>query len=318
MARERKPQPKKSSHPPPPAYLRELLYEKDTAIAEQKVKNRAAREFNASEKGKRLDQVETEFPEIEARYLSKRGILEELERKRDNTAKYGTEPNKVNAIAFKHWKMQDQINFLLLNLCLIAALFMGSANIYATLMNEITYMENPWLAVILSAFLPAGAMGVKFISAYFEFDKTKRRYALLVYSLTAIFMIAWSAAFALNFNGASSGIDWETLGEGDGSKGALLVFLQITCELLIAASIFLAIDFITTKYAPDSKRVSQDWIIAEKTIEEHIKAYTPLRNEYLSLSAEKSTLQKEREALSEDWADQYRALYNRLNAADSM
>lgn len=197
-------------------------------------------------------------------------------------------------------------------------MFMGSANVYANLMSEIAFIENPWLAVTLSALMPAGATGMKFISGYFEYAKTKKRYALCVYSLTAIFMLAWSAVFAMNFNGAAGAVDWDALGEDDHGKGALLVWIQITCELLIAASIFLAIEQITHKYAPDRKEESAEFTNLERSLAEHGKSHAPLHKAYTECFGEKTVLEKEREALAQDWADHYLALHRRFNAVNSL
>lgn len=85
---------------------------------------------------------------------------------------------------------------------LLAVMGMGAANIYANLMaaGEPVFLEQPWLAVCLSALVPCGSTALKFISHFFDHAYTKKRYALGVYVLTILAIAGWSVTFSLNFN----------------------------------------------------------------------------------------------------------------------
>lgn len=318
MAISRKPPQTKTYISPPQDFLRSLLYEDDPKLAEEKARTRAGTAFDASEKGERLARLETKYEIIHPRYTSSRRELEELEHKRAHTHKHVPSGNKENATPYMQWKLRDHIFVFMLSIASVIVMYAGGANVYSNLMSEIVFRENPSLAISIAALIPTGSIGIKFISSYFEFDDTKRRYALCIHCLTAIFLLIWSAVFAMNFNGAAGNIDWDSIGESDNGKGALLVWIQIACELLVAASIFLALEHITSKYAPDEKTTSQAWLMAEKAIKDHMITHKPLCDEYIEVSTAKSMLANERESLCADWADQYRALYRRLNAVNTL
>lgn len=292
----------------PPDYVLNALDHPDQEEAEKEIYEREGLEFDSGEDGSKLALLTQEYEQIKARYHASQIVLEQLETKLNNTPQYVKSPNTENKTTFKDWKTQDKFYVLLLSVCLVLALFMGSANIYANLMSEIAFMENPWLAVILSGLMPAGSTGVKFISNFFEYAKTKKRYALCVYSLTAIFLLAWSAVFAMNFNGSSGGMDWDAIGEGDGGKGAWLVWIQITSELLIAASIFLAIEDITLKYAPDCPKENSERDLILKSIAAHEATHKPLRDAHNAIFQDMKTLSAEREKRCKDRVQEFRKL----------
>lgn len=318
MATSKKPSQKEPLISPSQDFLRSLLYEDDPKTAEEKARKRAGTAFDASEKGSRLARLEKEYAEISPRYTSSLRVLEELEHKRYHTPKHVPSGNKDNVIPYREWKFRDKVFAFILSIASLFVMYAGGANVYSNLMSEIVFLENPSLAISIAALIPTGSIGIKFISGYFSFEDTKRRYALWIFSLTAIFILAWSAVFAMNFNGAAGSIDWDTIGESNDSKGALLVWIQITCELLVAASIFLALEHITSKYAPEELKTNKNWLTTEKAIKDHMLIHKPLRDEYIEIFTAKSMLANERESLCTHWSDQYMALYRRLNAVNTL
>ncbi|MEM9388081.1 MAG: hypothetical protein AAGA68_23700 [Pseudomonadota bacterium] len=207
----------------------------------------------------------------------------------DATAAEGTDAGALTPapkpVRFRKWRFQDQISFCLILPGLAAALGMGAVNVYANLMasGQPVFIEQPWLAAFLSGLLPAGSTALKFVSGFFEYSRTKKRYALVVYILTGVALLAWCITFAMNFSGVSGGIDWDTLGKSNG-KGSLLVGLQLTAELLAATALFLAAEDIALRYAPDSYVESPDFINATRVLRAH-------RTGHEALAARRSDLQ---------------------------
>ena len=163
---------------------------------------------------------------------------------------------------------------------LLAAMGMGAANVYANLMasGEPVFIEQPWLAVFLSGLVPAGATALKFISGFFDYARTKKRYALSIYVVTALVLLIWSVSFSLNFTGVTGGMDWDAFGQDDGGKGPFLVWIQIVAEILVAAALFLAAEDIYLKYAPDSYIENLDYLNSAKALKAHSAEHDALRD----------------------------------------
>ncbi|MES9863531.1 MAG: hypothetical protein ABW157_13570 [Candidatus Thiodiazotropha sp. LLP2] len=253
----------------PPDYIRKLVSVPDRKLAAEFASEQASLEFDA-EDGKDIPRLEAEKEELDERYMASRQQMEQLEHKRKNTKRYIKRQNEESK-PFSTWALKDQLSTVLLGLALVAVMGMGAANTFANLMasGEPVFLDRPWLAVTLSALVPCGSMALKFISHFFDHAVTKKRYALGVYVLTIIAILAWCVNFSINFTGVTGGMDWDALGESDGGKGPLLVFLQIACEILIAAALFLAIEEVSLTYNPPAYDDNPEFIEIDKAFKAH-------------------------------------------------
>lgn len=174
----------------------------------------------------------------------------------------------------------DQISLVFLFFALPSSLVMGTANVYSNLLvsGEAVFIEQPYLAVFIAMLMPAGSTAIKFISNFFEYQSTKKRYALLIYSLTGIVLFIWSYLFSMSFTGVASDIDWESLGEVQNQNDSFLDWMQLVAEILVSASLFLAAEEIYLKYSPNLFTESVEHINAKKALDAHTQTYEKLRD----------------------------------------
>ena len=243
-----------------------------------------------------------EQPELDASHKVSTAKLTELEEVVNTTPQYiktcaensGTDKDKVS---FSDWAQQDQIAFIFIGVALIAALVMSASNVYANLMSsgEPIFLEQNWIAVMISLLAPAGSIAFKFISHTFERYSSIKRYTNTIYTLTAISFLAWIGLFALNYSGVTGGINWNTLGESN-LTGSYLVFVQLLTEILVGGALCLAAQDIALKYTPELYRENLAHLNAVKARDKHLvghKALTEQRNHnhtrLTQLNAERQT-----------------------------
>ncbi|MEO0423893.1 MAG: hypothetical protein AAF184_16255 [Pseudomonadota bacterium] len=329
----------KSARPAPSGSIEEMIralaHHTDADAAAALIREQAGHLYDA-EHGRQHAQLELEVEAVEGRYQQSDSRLRALDAKCANTTRdmrtsarhlpsadsvargeknegEGGAPPPDLAIPYTRWALRDQISFIMISIGLVLALGMGGANVYANLMasGQPVFIEQPILAVFLSGLLPAGSTALKFISGFFEYSRTKKRYALIVYILTAIVLLAWCIAFSLNFTGVAGGFDWDTVGKSDG-KGPVLVGLQLSAELLVAAALFLAAEDISLRYAPHSFVASPEYLNASRALAAHEKTHKVLADRRSALVGQLRALDAAREAVINQHLTAYIALRSRV------
>ena len=300
------------------SFIRKMLHYPDPKEAAQIIAEQAGLEFDQRIHGE-LEQLKLKQQELDARFKFSKARLETLEEKLHNTRQFvksarGLEDDEP-ALGFTSWDGYDQISIILISLSLIAALALGAANIYANLMasGEQVFIDQPWLAVMLSTLVPAGSTAIKFISNIFEYERSKKRYTHLIYVLCTISLLVWAVCFALNFNGASGSIDWDSLSDETSGKGTMLVGVQIIAEILIAAALFLAAEDIAHKYSPQLLRESLDYTCAHDALNAHIASHEELREIRGITHARRVELEAARSSFINEQIANYLAIRSRQN-----
>lgn len=260
-----------------------------------------------------------EQPELDARHKVSTAKLNELEEEVNATPQYiktcaeysDTGKDKV---AFSEWAQQDQIAIILIGIGLIAALVMSATNVYANLINsgEPAYLEQPWIAVMISLLAPAGSIAFKFISHAFESYNAIRRYTKTIYTLTGLSFIAWIGLFALNHSGVA-GIDWSALGE-DNITGSYLVFTQLLTEILVGGALFLAAQDIALKYSPELYRENLAYLNAVKARDAHLERHNALTEQRNQNHTRLTQLNAERQAAINNKLAEFIDLSARFNS----
>ncbi len=308
---------------PPSDFLAKMLFYPDAQEAAQIVGEQAGLEFDQSEGGE-LALLELEQAELNDHYAASNARGEALEEKRKNTKQYikyaaarGEDPESKTT--FATWRRQDQISIIFLIIALITAMIMGSANVYSNLMasGEPIFIEKPALALFLSLLVPAGSAALKFISNFFDYDKTKRRYALGIYALTALSLLIWTVCFSLSFSGISGGIDFDSLGESD-SSGTFLVWIQLVTEILVAGALFLAAEDIYNKYAPESYTTSLEYMNVENALKQYRVEHQELREQRAQNHARITELAAKRQAFMNERIADYLAKRSRMHSINNV
>lgn len=273
--------PSRRSAPAVIDFGQKLVRHPDIVAAATMVETQTALEFGAQD-GALLERTKHELDELDARHKASAATLEELEKQKAGTDPYvktcvmnsGMEDEKIR---WRDWRTKDQVMLGVTVIFLILAMVMGAGNVYANLMSSgnPVFLDDPWLALMLSTLLPIGSAAIKFVTNPMTVDSTRKRYVLCIYSLTVLSLAAWSVLFAMNFTGVSGGIDWDSLGESNDS-GAALVWAQLIVEMLAASALFLAAEEIWIKYSPDWYTDNLKYLSLEKSLKNHLIAHEKL------------------------------------------
>ena len=225
------------------SFISKMQYYPDPKEASQIIAEHAGLEFDQTPQGKELHEKKALQTDLDERFNVAKAKQATLEEKLKNTKQYiksgkGDGENK----GFSDMVIYDQFSLCFLFLALPTCLFMGAANVYSNLLasGEAVFIDQPYLAVFISMLMPAGSTAIKFISNFFEYQTSKKRYALFIYSLTTLALLTWSFLFAMSFSGVASDIDWESVGEATNQTDSFLVWIQLVAELLVSAALFLA------------------------------------------------------------------------------
>ncbi len=310
-----------SSHTPPSDFHRAAL-QLDPKDGVQIVGEQAGLEFDIKS-GAELMRSKLDQEELDEQFKESRATRDKLTEQLKSTkqhiksAAFHSDSEEHSAIGFSQWRRQDQVLIALTCISLIIAMFMGAANIFTNLMasGEPVFIENPTLAMCLSALAPLGAMALKFVSSSFEYYQSKKRYTTFINVLTALSLLVWSILFSLSFTGVASSINFETLDEETGT-GSLLVWIQIVAEILVASALFLAAEDIYIKYAPDTYVENLEHINISRALKAHMIKHERLRDERNANHGSIVQLEAERQAFINERIAEYlahRARFNSIN-----
>lgn len=298
-------------------FLRNIQHHSNAKDIAEMVKVHAGNCFDMTKDGKSLSLKQRQFEELGNKIFEAEAILNTLKDKLNNTKRFirttdlndGQEPKN-----FKGWSFYEQFMFALLCILIPIILFSGAANVYANLIasGEPVFLEQPSLAIALSLIVPAGSTAIKFITNLFEYQSTKKRYALFIFALTGISLLGWSVVFSLNFTGIAGGLDLDALGESDGGKGALLVWLQLIAEILIGTALVLAAEEIYVRHNPTGETANPDYIQQEKATKASETNLDGLKVKSGELYADITQLNSKRENYIEEQTAQSQAMRARM------
>lgn len=198
---------------------------------------------------------------------------------RENMARFRDGANDVPEgadVPFKDWNDYDRFIASLCGITTIVLLGLGAVNVVVTILGSgiPIFIEQPYLAVMLGALVPAASMAIKSGYHLFEYDTSRRLYAQGMSVLSAALILIWIVLFTLSFEGASAEIDWSTLANGEtessghGVINRLRNIVQITGEIVIGASLFLIIDRKQASYSSSYSRKNPDWVMADDRVKE--------------------------------------------------
>ena len=200
---------------------------------------------------------------------------------------YGDGEDKT--IAFAQWRSKDKVVVVVSLVSALIVLSMGASNVYVTIMGSgnPTFIENPFLAVIISMLLPAGSVAMEFVANIFESDKAKGRYVKTLNILTVVTLLAWTVLFSMTFDGQGAGIDLdEMLTANPASSG--LTWIQLLAELLVGFVLCQTASDTHAKYAQNSYIRNPEYSEIQAVLQEHSKSHETLRDELNSRTGRKA------------------------------
>lgn len=214
------------------------------------------------------------------------------------------------------WQLKDQILLSLILTFLCISVFMSGSNVYAILMSSgnPVFLDDPWLAVCLSALAPTASMSVKFITNRMQFESTRQRFALCVYVLTAILIVSWTILFADNFSGITGEIDWNALlDSSDESTEKYFLWTQLVAEMLVTSSLFLAGEDIWLKYHRDGRQDNPEFLALIRARDELSPEHERLGKDRAEVHGQLTEILAKRQAFINEQVAEYINLRSRTN-----
>jgi hypothetical protein len=266
----------------PSEFARRLVHHPDREIASAMIAQQATHE--ADQKfGAELARLRLAITDIDAAYKISCKILDKLEEKLAATPRYiksGAVFAKkgVDDIQWKDWRLKDRILICVLLFFLVIAAGLGMGNVYANLTasGNAVFIEDPWIALMISALMPIASVSIKFVTNFMAYDRSRKRYALSIYTATGLAFVFWGIMFGLNNRGVASVIDWNSFDETV-DWGFAFVWSQLLVEMLAASALFLAAEDIYMRYSPDMYIENLEYLEVDKALKEHLVAHEALR-----------------------------------------
>lgn len=309
-------------------FIKKMLFHPDPKQAAIMVRDHAQALFMQGE-GAELEQLSILKKEIDEQLKTSSKSLTDLQNAQVKTPRYikvreltasKSDNSDTKSNGFLGWELPDQLTggFLFISLCVV--MVMSGANIYSNLMasGEPVFLDQPWLAICIAALAPCASASFKMMSSFFEYQSTKKKYALGVHILTLLITTAWTVSFALNFTGVGGGLDLDAMLDGDGGKGAVLVWLQLACEILVAASLFLALGEIAVKYSPFILTENPDHINISKSLKSHKDDHEKLSEKSAALGKDIARLEAGKDIFINEHIADLNALVSRFNSFNQL
>ncbi len=313
-----------NAHPSIPDFYKKLYLIPDEKTAASMAKDQAENEFLSGD-GAALDglyvikkSADTELAQIKTKITDLEYALAQTPR----DIQVRTETQKAlhqEGIKSPHYAFIDVLSASILLIGTVLMLAMSHLNLYAILMasGEPVFLDAPWLALTIAALAPCASIAFKMLSAFFHYRNTKKKYALCVHVVTVLLTIGWIICFSQNFSAVGASIDLDTMLSGDtgNGKSEWLVLLQLSCEIFVATSLFLALEEICLKYSPFSKAINPDYTELETALRSANKEHETVSERSKTLQERITKLESQKNTfINERMLDAYafRARFNSL------
>lgn len=215
-------------------------------------------------------------------------------------------------IPFPHWRPKDKSTLVLSLFTAVVVLIMGAANVYANIMGSGNgiFIDEPYLAVLFSALLPAGSLALKYITDAIESVQVRSLYTKTLHVLTVLVLLAWTVLFALNFPGTAAHFSLDDL-QSSNALSIALTWNQVVADLLVGGVLFQVAANVYAKYTP-SKDIP-DYIETESAIKEEEALNKRLREERNEKRGIKVALEASLQAFVNDMVALYRNMKKQLD-----
>ncbi|MEO1149673.1 MAG: hypothetical protein AAFW83_01670 [Pseudomonadota bacterium] len=179
-------------------------------------------------------------------------------------------------IPFGEWNQYDKLIAGLSLFSSASLLGLGAVNVATTILASgiPVFLEQPYLAWMLSALVPAAALAVKSGYHLLDWDTSRKAYSLGMFGLSGVLIFIWIILFVFSFEGATADIDWDVL-NGDFTDqqdhslvGKLRNAVQIIAEVVIGASLFLVYDRRQARCSASYSMKNPKWNEADKQVKE--------------------------------------------------
>ncbi|AEI93864.1 hypothetical protein [Roseobacter litoralis] len=155
-------------------------------------------------------------------------------------------------VAPRRWVLADKFEVAVLLPALVAvtatSILVTQGNLVAS--GVAIFVENPLLSWAVSGIAPGFSIGIKSMASQFETDHGKKLFGRALMAAMVISGLTWLCLFSKMYHGLGGGVEIFA-DEKAAWMDQAFVIAQLLTEILVAAVIFLRLDTIARRYAPE-------------------------------------------------------------------
>lgn len=207
----------------------------------------------------------------------------------------GTEQKDV---PFREWSMSNKLSAVMIGFSGLACLIMSAVNVYANLQSsgDAFYVDNKVVCAFIACLAPACSIAIKFLGHLFEDDeRSKKRFTHCAFFVSSVSFLIWVLLFSVSYS-VSGEVDWSSFDGGGTDLSAHLSFFQLSTEILVGGSLWLALSDIFLIYSPNRKIDNPDYFEALKAFQEQDQKHQQISEERNHNFVRKQILAAERQA----------------------
>lgn len=154
--------------------------------------------------------------------------------------------------SFAQWNLKDRLTLCTVLFFMALVLCAGAGNVFSAIMASAIpiFLENPFLAVLLSCLLPAGSVALHCFAELLESDRARMRYTKLISALTSVCLVIWAVTFGFNFQ-ITDALALETFSAPAAHTAVGFTITQLLAEMLSGTALGLIAAHLHGRYSTD-------------------------------------------------------------------
>lgn len=239
-------------------FSRTQLCNPDVKDAVRRVEEHAGQDFEMVY-GPEMEALQGECKRRDERAEANQAELRALEEQRRATQPYLIIPARRGTggeqhASFGQWAVHDQLIFSASLILMAVVLVAGSCNVYAAIQAAAmpVFLEQPFLAVLLSCVLPAGSFSLHAVAEFLGSDRARTQYARAIAILTGALLLVWAVSFGLNFQLSGTTLDLDSLGESANQTPIVFTIVQLLAEMCSGTTLALIATHIHRRYSKET------------------------------------------------------------------
>ena len=168
---------------------------------------------------------------------------------------------------FASWRGQDLIQLVLFGTLTLLCMALSVVNVQVNIMasQELVFIESPWKSWVIAMLAPAAATSIKMLPHIFASVSWQDKCKKVIYGLTALMSFIWIVQFSQTFDGIGAQPSLSDLLNEQGSSD-YFVLVQLLAEVMIAATLFIAVQNLLDAYNPSTLKANPSRLIASEQL----------------------------------------------------
>ena len=264
------------------SYIKSLLNHPNVEKSLRNVSEQAELIFTANH-GDEVKSLELQIGELEEGCKKLVARLRKLEAKEERVKPYKKAPatkGKGNQTPITEWASKHRSSFIISFGLMFIMIGTGVSNVYSNILSSgnPVFLENPHLALFLSALFPASVFATKFIRDFMEADWSRKAFTGFICILFLISTIYWVYQFSIHFPGITNEINLDDLDES-GHSDSIMVRAQLLSELFASVMLYFNVSDIWDSYSPSIRIPNPQHIEIVDILKNHVHAHEQLSKE---------------------------------------